>query len=86
MLTLLLLLLLLLLCFLRVCPLKVLNLTLLTELDMCVMAFELTPASYLYFPKTGSSIVSSLKHCCFSSSELELYRYASPLGDNFMKQ
>jgi hypothetical protein len=50
------------------------------------MALELTPASNLYFPQIGSSIVSSFKQCCFLSSELELYEYTSPLGDNFMKQ
>jgi hypothetical protein len=33
--------------YLRVCPLQVLNLTMVTELDMCVTALQLTPASYL---------------------------------------
>jgi hypothetical protein len=41
------LLLLLLLCFVRVCRLQVLNLTMLAELGMGVMALEYTPASYL---------------------------------------
>ena len=76
--TLLLLLLLLLLYFVQVCSLQVLNFTMFTEVGMGVMALEFTPVSYLWIPKTGSSIVSILKHCCYSSSELELYRYTSP--------
>ena len=75
---LLLLLLLLLLYFVQVCSLQVLNFTMFTEVGMGVMALEFTPVSYLWIPKTGSSIVSILKHCCYSSSELELYRYTSP--------